>query len=411
MPLAPLLKKLRAVTAVAALGSTAEAAERLHLSTSAVVRAVQQVEAQLGWPLFDRGPRGMSPGPAGRQLATRAGRALDRLAAAGPPMATGPFATLLGLQPIALGWTGSRLATHVGHRHLQALLALSTGGFEREAAATLHISQSALHQTLAQLEHLAGGALFDRTRQGLRLNPRGDTLLRATQWALDELRQAEEELAALHSGEVGGTVTVGTLPFSTALFLPAAVERTLALHPGLHITVVDGVYETLVQRLQQAEIDFVVGALRRDPPAELQQELLFLDQLTVVARPGHPLAGRTDLRLTDLAQHDWICPMSGTPAEAAFEQAFRARSQLRVNSALMMEALLATSDRLAMMSSRQTGLQDTAQRLIALPLPLRHAPRRVGVLMRRDYLPTAAAGSLLAAMQQASAALKKHPAT
>lgn len=412
-PLAPLLKKLRAVTAVAALGSSAEAARRLHVSPSAVVRAVQQVETVLEQRLFERSPRGLAETPAARALATRTGRALDLLAAAGPPMAGSPFATLLGLQPVPMGWTGSRLATNVGHRHLQALLGVAEDGAERQAATTLGISQSALHQTLAQLEHLAGGALFDRTRGGLRLNGRGETLWRAARWALDELRQAAEELATTPDGALRGSVTIGTLPFSTALFLPTAVERALAQHPDLQITVIDGVYETLAEALRDARIDLMVGALRPAPRwPELTQEVLFADQLAVVARAGHPLTRRrSPLSLAALQSHGWVLPMAGTPADKAFEQAFRAEGLAapaagpRVNSALMMEALVSSGDRLAMMSSRQITRQVDAGLLAVLPVALRHPARRIGLTTRRDWLPTPAAASLLEAIRDACGGL------
>lgn len=419
MSLAPLLKKLRAVTAVAALRQTAEAARQLHLSASAVVRAVQQVEAALAAPLFERSSRGMDATAAGRLLARRAGRALDLLAAAGPPPAstqTGTPTAATDPQAIPVGWTASRLATNVGHRHLQALLTLAEHGFERPSAAALGISQPALHQTRDQLEHMAGGALFDRARSGLRLNPRGQALWQATRWALAELRQAEEELAGLATGEVRGAVVVGTLPFSTGLFLPRAVEAALSTHPGLQITVIDGVYDALITQLRHAEIDLIVGALRPPSPApDLQQDTLFLDQLAVVVRAGHPLLRRKRVGLAEVQAADWIRPMAGSPAEAAFMAAFEAEglalppAMLRVNSALMMEALLSGSDRLAMMSSRQMARQVRAGQLAVLPIALQHAPRHIGVTTRRDYQPAPAAATLLQAIRQACSEIEQVP--
>ena len=98
---------------------------------------------------------------------------------------------------------------------------------------------------------MAGGALFDRARSGLRLNPRGQALWQATRWALAELRQAEEELAALSTGEVRGAVVVGTLPFSTGLFLPgeiAAIECRWALDPAGLVAALVGEVDEVAQR-------------------------------------------------------------------------------------------------------------------------------------------------------------------
>ncbi|MEO7937344.1 MAG: LysR substrate-binding domain-containing protein, partial [Burkholderiaceae bacterium] len=68
---------------------------------------------------------------------------------------------------------------------------------------------------------------------------------------------------------------------------------------------------------------------------------------------------------------------------------------LRVNSALMMQAMLAQSDRLALMSPRQVEREIAAGLLVQLPLAVQHAPRRIGLIRRGDFLPTAAAQLVL----------------
>ena len=55
------LAGLRAVEAVARLGSLKAAAEELGVTPGAVSQQVQKTELQLGMPLFDRQPRGLTP--------------------------------------------------------------------------------------------------------------------------------------------------------------------------------------------------------------------------------------------------------------------------------------------------------------------------------------------------------------
>ena len=57
--LAAQLRPLRALLGVVRHGSTTQAARAMHLSQPAVARAVQQLEAGCGVPLFQRGARGM----------------------------------------------------------------------------------------------------------------------------------------------------------------------------------------------------------------------------------------------------------------------------------------------------------------------------------------------------------------
>jgi DNA-binding transcriptional LysR family regulator len=59
------LRFLRYVDEVARSGSIRQAAEWLHVAASAVNRRIQDIEEELGTPLFERLPRGMRPTPAG----------------------------------------------------------------------------------------------------------------------------------------------------------------------------------------------------------------------------------------------------------------------------------------------------------------------------------------------------------
>ncbi len=397
-PLVNQLKPLRALCAVAATGSTVAAASALHLSQSSVVRAIQALEADLDGALFERSGRGMAPTPLGQVLALRAARGLAHLAQVDAPARRGH-------NPDALGWTGSRLAAGVGARHMAVLLSLAQTGTETASAQALGISQPAVHQTLAQLEHMAGAPLFVRARKGLRLTEVGEATLQAFKLARAELQQAGDELAA-RRGVVQGRLVIGTLPFSTGHLLSLAVDRVLQTHPGVAITIVDGTYDALLHQLRQADIDLIVGALRPAlPGGDLTQETLFLDRLAVVARAAHPLAQRPRLGWKDLRDAAWIMPMPNTPAQVAFEQALKVAGipipadALRVNSALMMQALLARSDRLALMSPRHLQDEIRAGLLAELPVPVRHEPRMIGLVRRAAYLPTPAAQALLDALR------------
>lgn len=80
-PAAPRLeiKDLRLVLALATSGTTARAAELLHLTQPAISRALLAAEHRLGTKLFDRTPRGLQPTAAGRRLLDGAQRMLGEL--------------------------------------------------------------------------------------------------------------------------------------------------------------------------------------------------------------------------------------------------------------------------------------------------------------------------------------------
>jgi DNA-binding transcriptional LysR family regulator len=73
---------LQAFELAARTGSFKEAASLLHITASAVSHRIAGLERQLGARLFERGPRGVVLAPAGRALASTAGRAFGDLARA-----------------------------------------------------------------------------------------------------------------------------------------------------------------------------------------------------------------------------------------------------------------------------------------------------------------------------------------
>lgn len=73
------VRDLQVVLALAAAGSTAKAAPRLHLTQSAVSRALREAENKLGVALFRRDVRGLTPTGEGERLIAGARDALAHL--------------------------------------------------------------------------------------------------------------------------------------------------------------------------------------------------------------------------------------------------------------------------------------------------------------------------------------------
>ena len=108
------VRDLELALALAATGSTVKAASRLHLTQSAVSRALLAMEDKLGARLFERRARGLAPTVAGERLVAGAGALLAELGAleaeAKAPAAVTPLRVVCECYT-AYRWLPSTLAT------------------------------------------------------------------------------------------------------------------------------------------------------------------------------------------------------------------------------------------------------------------------------------------------------------
>jgi LysR family transcriptional regulator, regulator for genes of the gallate degradation pathway len=395
------LTLLRCLAAVAAHGSTLRAAEAVFLSQPAVTRAVLELEKMCGMALFERGARGMVATVAGARAAQRAESLFNHLAQGAAEAAKlGPARQRQPAMPL-------RFAGAVTSASLKALVAVAANGTEAKAAQWLGVSQPAVHRSLRALEHLAGVELLHRSVRGTRLTDGGEALLLRAKLAFAEARAMESDLAAWR-GEIRGRVVVGALPLSVTLFLPQAVHAVRSRHPEIQVTVVDGTYESLMRQLHHADVDAIVGALR-PAPAGVGQELLFQDDLAVMARAGHPCFGQVPPRLCDLLQWEWVVPLAGTPASAALRRAFASEGleppsdALQSNNAPFTRTLLRDTDRLALTSYGQ-ALEDEHTGLFRrVPVTLPGTTRPIGLAVRDIGTPSSDLAVVLQALRDATA--------
>lgn len=108
----PSLKLLSGFEAAARLGNFSRAADELHLSQSAISHQIQQLEAQLGQPLFRRRGRGVELTIAGEVLQRSVQRAMETLRGGLDRIATylNPgLVVLVCPAPLLHGWLQPRL--------------------------------------------------------------------------------------------------------------------------------------------------------------------------------------------------------------------------------------------------------------------------------------------------------------
>ena len=99
-------------------------------------------------------------------------------------------------------WDG-RIGRRIRLRDLHILFAVVQHGSMAKAGAHLGMSQSAVSQAIAALEHALAVPVLDRTPRGVELTIYGTALMRRGQAAFDELRSGVKDIEFLADPEVG----------------------------------------------------------------------------------------------------------------------------------------------------------------------------------------------------------------
>ena len=383
------LRHLRALSAVIAEGSLSRAAEAAGLSQPALTQGLGKLERQLEVQLFERRPDGVSPTEAGQALAERAARAFDCLAS--------------GVRRIGRGSRGfARPEQLMTATQLDAYLHFAGAQSFAGAAQTSGLSQPAVHRAVRDLEQVCGVALAERRGRGVVLTTAGRALARGARLAQQEIAAGLVE--ARGDDRISTRIAIGAMPLSRALLLPHALSALLRAAPHAVVDVVEGSWRELTDPLADGIIDLMIGALRDDAPAGLEQEPLFTDQLAIFGRPGHPVLGQT-ISLETLRAQQWIVGPTGTPLRAHWETMFAGgplpHVPIECGSVMVIRGMLVQSDLLTLLSPDQVALEVESGVLKQIGTPIAHAVRTIGLTTRSGWRPTQVQRELVALIRAA----------
>lgn len=177
-------------------------------------------------------------------------------------------------------------------KRLRHVVVLAQCGSYVRAADALALTQPALSRSIQAAEADYGVQLFDRGRGGATPTAAGRALLVEAERLLRDARALDETMRRIGLG-AAGNVALGLGPLVTSATLPTVLPGLLRDHPAikLHI-VVDGAAE-LLRQIARDEIEFAICA-HEAAPLGTEHEALSICQLplALLARAGHPLAGR-----------------------------------------------------------------------------------------------------------------------
>ena len=250
------------------------------------------------------------------------------------------------------------------------------------AARRKHLAVSAVSKRIAELEQQIGTPLMLRLSRGIALTPAGHSLLFHARQVFRNLTQMEEELGDYAAG-IRGHIRIFTISAALTHALPGAISQFLARYPQTDIEIEERTGVGVVQGLLEGSAD--VGLFSSWTPAPgLEIWSWQQDRLSVLLWPGHPLAARGTLRLTDCLSEPIIGPHPQSAVAHILEREARKLAmpltiRLRVSSFASMAELVAQRLGIAILPVNEIGRAAMGSALCCLPLAEPWAARELQI--------------------------------
>lgn len=240
------------------------------------------------------------------------------------------------------------------------------------AASALHVSQPAVSQQIAQLERDVGVVLFERSRRGVRLTPAGQAFLPLCEQTLGSADAAVRAARNAQSSDEG-IVRVAFAGAPSAPVVSALARAVRDRFPGIELQIHASLTSSRVMdQLAADELDLGFTADSRSVPG-VETRLVSADQLDLAVAIDHPLAGRSSVRLADLAGTRFVlaAPAAGLrlreeAIEACIEAGFRPRIVQEAEDTQTVLALVAAGIGVTLIPKGLVGNAATAIALVPI---------------------------------------------
>ena len=319
--------------------------------------------------------------------------------------------------PQRIDWE-NQLGRRLRLRDLHVLATAVRLGSMARAARELGVSQPAVSEVVADLEHALGVKLLDRTPQGVEPTRYGAALLRRSIVAFDELRQGIRDIEFLADPTVG-ELRIGCPESIAAGYLQPIIEQFAEAHAGVTLDVDTVNTLSFPPKLRERTLDLVLARAGwpLDEPKLVEDfaiEPLFDDHLVVAVGQGHALARRRSLNWADVAEYPWVLTGSDSWNYRLIAEALKAHGlnppkvAMKTLSVHLRASMVAAGNSITTFPLSVLLLQGEHLRLKALPLDL---PRRAWPIMAvtlRNRTPTPIAERFIAGARRVSQALSRR---
>jgi DNA-binding transcriptional LysR family regulator len=216
------------------------------------------------------------------------------------------------MPPVTMEWE-SRLGRRLRVRDLYILTTVVNSGSMAKAARQLSMAQPSVSAAIANLEHMLGVRLLDRSPRGIEPTIYADALLKRSIAVFDELKQSVTDVESLADPTIG-ELRVGCPEIFIATLLVPIIEQFSAKYPKVTVHVQD-VPQPAIRHpgLRERAYDLVIGGHHPRAPGDhslddLDMHYIVEDQMIIAAGMHSRWASRRKIDLAELVDEPWMLP-------------------------------------------------------------------------------------------------------
>jgi DNA-binding transcriptional LysR family regulator len=192
-------------------------------------------------------------------------------------------------------------------RQLRAFAAVAETGSFTAAAATLHLTQSALSVLVRELEREMGVQLFDRHTRRVLLSEAGREFQPSVQRLLADLAGAVAGVTELRDKK-RGLLRLAAPQLMACTLMPRVIAAYRERYPDVDVRLADTLPEHLLAGLLAGEVELAVGQDVAVDAATVERRTLFRDRHWLICPPDHLFARRRQVRWSELGPYTFIAP-------------------------------------------------------------------------------------------------------
>jgi len=222
----------------------------------------------------------------------------------------------------------SQIGRRLKLRDLHVFSAAVQRGSMAKAAQHLGVSQPAVSEVIANLEHALGVRLVDRSEKGIEPTIYGDALLRRSVAVFDELKQGIKDIEFLADPTIG-EVRVACMESLWYTLVPEVIVRFAKLYPRVKVhadlTAAARDFPGLRERKYDCVLERMPASMFNERSTDdLNVEFLFNEAVVAAAGSHTKWARRREIDLAELMHEPWISGGPDTWNRAYAIEVFRA---------------------------------------------------------------------------------------